>query len=150
MSKDRRNRWASIIDELDVLAAMALPPERAAAVVVRGDEILARGHCVRLPYDASRQQHSSADSTEKQRARAKPLHAEIMALCDFLKLSGTVDIAACELFTNTMPCAQCAQALVVLDVKAVYYLKPFDNNLGELVLDEAEIPCRRFDRDGYS
>lgn len=149
LSRHNGSRWAAIIHELNALAALALEPERAASIIVIEDQILGRGYCTRLPYDTARQEYSSVDSTEKRSGMARPLHAEVMALADMLRSAKVPkSFMECEVYTNLMPCAACAQALVFLGVRCVYYINDFDNNLGLLILEASGASCLRFGSTG--
>jgi deoxycytidylate deaminase len=135
-------RTGRIIEELNALSRIALPPERASAVIVCADRIIGRGYCTRLSYDERRQAHSPKQTLEKQLALPRALHAEIMAIVDMVRSSNIPEeFSRCIVYCSLAPCAGCAQALSLLRVGRVVYLDEFENNLGLLILEAAGIRC---------
>lgn len=73
------------------------------AVIVRGDEVIARGHNRVL---------AAHDPTA---------HGEIVAIRAAGQRLGTHDLSECELYTNSMPCPMCLSAIIWANIKQVYY-----------------------------
>lgn len=48
-------------------------------------------------------------------------HAEIIAIRDACKNSGSYDLSGCELYTSCYPCPMCLSAIIWSNIKKVYY-----------------------------
>ena len=93
-----------------MLEALALADEAAAhgevpvgAIVVRGDEIVGRGHNLR---------ETEQDPTA---------HAEVIAIRDAAATLGCWRLEACRLYVTLEPCPMCAGAIVLSRVYACIY-----------------------------
>jgi len=73
------------------------------AVVVRGDEVIGRGHN-RVALDC--------DPTA---------HAEIVAIRDAARRLGDFSLAGCEIYINCEPCPMCLAAIYWARLDALYY-----------------------------
>ena len=97
-------------DDRERFMRLALEEARAAgeagnraigAVVVRGDAVVGRG---------GNQRESATDPAG---------HAEIVALRDTARRSGSLDFSGCTLYTTLEPCPMCCGAMVANRVPAV-------------------------------
>jgi tRNA(adenine34) deaminase len=73
------------------------------AVVVRGDEIIGRGHNLR------------------ETLRDPTAHAEVIALREAAATLGAWRLEGCEVYVTLEPCAMCAGAMVLARVDACVY-----------------------------
>ena len=48
-------------------------------------------------------------------------HAEIVAIRDACKNTGSYDLSGCELYTSCYPCPMCLSAIIWSNIKKVYY-----------------------------
>jgi tRNA(adenine34) deaminase len=93
------------------------------AVIVRGDEVLARA------------------GNARERDRDPTAHAELLAIRDASKALGEWRLEGCELFVTLEPCAMCAGAIVLARLPRLIYATAdpkagFAGSLGDLVRDE--------------
>ena len=103
-------------------AAGALGDVPIGAVIVRGDEVLARA------------------GNARERDRDPTAHAELLAIRDASRALGQWRLEGCELFVTLEPCAMCAGAIVLARVPRLVYATPdpkagFAGSLGDLVRD---------------
>jgi tRNA(adenine34) deaminase len=111
--------------------ALALDEARAAeshgdvpigAVLVRGDEVLARA------------------GNARERDRDPTAHAELLVIREASKALGEWRLEGCELFVTLEPCAMCAGAMVLARVPRLVYATAdpkagFAGSLSDLVRD---------------
>ena len=48
-------------------------------------------------------------------------HAEVMAIRDACKSTGSYDLSGCELYTSCYPCPMCLSAAIWANIKKIYY-----------------------------
>ena len=48
-------------------------------------------------------------------------HAEIMAIRDVCKNIGSYDLTGCEIYTSCYPCPMCLSAIMLANIKVIYY-----------------------------
>ena len=77
------------------------PEHPFGAVIVKGDEVVGRGH----------------DSCKG----GKETHGETMALRDACGNLGTTDLSGCVLYSSAKPCPRCLGSLLYLHIDKVYY-----------------------------
>jgi tRNA(adenine34) deaminase len=92
------------------------------AVVVRGDEVLARA------------------GNARERDRDPTAHAELLAIREASKTLGGWRLEGCELFVTLEPCAMCSGAMVLARLPRLVFATPdpkagFAGSLGDLVRD---------------
>lgn len=63
---------------------------------------------------------SIAHNSQRQDCNATA-HAEIKALEEAGRISGTKDLYGCEAFCSTEPCVMCVAAMVYAKIKTVYF-----------------------------
>ena len=120
-----------MMDRDAAFMALALEEARAAgslgdvpigAVIVRGDEVLARA------------------GNARERDRDPTAHAELLAIREASRALGEWRLEGCELFVTLEPCAMCAGAIVLARLPRLVYATPdpkagFAGSLGDLVRD---------------
>ncbi len=82
--------------------ALALREVPIGAVIVRGDEIVGRGH-------------NRTESSKDPRA-----HAEMLAIGEACKKLGGWRLPGCRLYVTAEPCAMCAGAILLARIEEVY------------------------------
>ena len=92
------------------------------AVLVRGDEVLARA------------------GNARERDRDPTAHAEVLVIREASKMLGEWRLEGCELFVTLEPCAMCSGAMVLARLPRLVYATPdpkagFAGSLGDLVRD---------------
>ena len=115
-------RWMAIALE-EARAAVAHREVPVGAVIVRGDELLARNH-------------------NRTRERSDPTaHAEMLVVREAAALVGDWRLGGCTLYVTLEPCAMCAGALVLARVDRLVFAAHdpkagMCGSLGNLVQDE--------------
>ncbi|MFI5257938.1 MAG: tRNA adenosine(34) deaminase TadA [Gemmatimonadales bacterium] len=97
---DRAFMQFALADARDAAAAGEVP---VGAVIVRGGEIIAR---------AANRTVRDEDATA---------HAELLALREASRVTGSWRLGDCELYVTLEPCAMCAGAIVLARVKRVVF-----------------------------
>ena len=115
-------RWMRLaLAEAERAAAMGEVP--VGAVVVRGDEVVGRGH-------------------NRREVDGDPLgHAELLAIEEASRATDGWRLSGCTLYVTLEPCAMCAGALVNSRIDRLVYAAAdpkagFCGSLGDLVRDE--------------
>lgn len=91
MSRDERFMREALAEALEASSHGDVP---VGAVVVQGDEVLARAH------------------NTQERDRDATAHAELLALTETARHLGSYRLVGCELYTTLEPCPMCAGAIV--------------------------------------
>ncbi len=91
MSRDERFMREALAEALEASSHGDVP---VGALVVQGDEILARTH------------------NTQERDRDATAHAELLALTETARHLGSYRLVGCELYTTLEPCPMCAGAVV--------------------------------------
>ena len=118
---ERHERWMGLaLEEARTAAAEGEVP--VGAVLVRGEEVLARRHNLR---------EATGDPTA---------HAEILALVAGSKIAGNWRLDGCDLYVTLEPCAMCAGALVNARVRTLIFGTSdpkggYCGSLGDIVRD---------------
>jgi len=100
------HRWMSRCFELAEVARANGEPA-VGCVVVRGEELI-------------------AEASESMRATLDPGgHAEMLALREACRLSGTLDLSDCSLYTNVEPCVMCSYAIRECGLSQVCFGEPY-------------------------
>ena len=118
---DRDAAFMSLALE-EARAAGSLGDVPIGAVIVRGDEVLARA------------------GNARERDRDPTAHAELLAIREASRALGEWRLEGCELFVTLEPCAMCAGAIVLARLPRLVYATPdpkagFAGSLGDLVGD---------------
>ena len=108
------------LDEARAAAAVGDVP--VGAVIVRGDEVLARA------------------GNAREREQDPTAHAEILALRQAARAVGSWHLEGCTLYVTLEPCAMCAGALVLARIDRLVLGAPdpkagFAGSLGDIVRD---------------
>ena len=111
---------ALALDEARVAGSLGDVP--IGAVVVRGDEVIARA------------------GNQRERDRDPTAHAELLVIRVAARILGSWRLEGCELFVTLEPCAMCAGAIVLARLRRLVYATPdpkagFAGSLGDLVRD---------------
>ena len=111
---------ALALDEARVAGSLGDVP--IGAVVVRGDEVIARA------------------GNQRERDRDPTAHAELVVIRVAARILGSWRLEGCELFVTLEPCAMCAGAIVLARLRRLVYATPdpkagFAGSLGDLVRD---------------
>ena len=106
----------------DARAASSFGDVPLGAVVVRGEEVLARA------------------GNAREREHDPTAHAELLAIREASRELGQWRLEGCELFVTLEPCAMCAGAMVLARLPRLVYAAPdpkagFAGSLGDLVRD---------------
>lgn len=128
-----KNRIQHFMEEAVALSVEGMRNNKGGpfgAVIVRGNEIVGRGY---------NQVTSSNDPTA---------HAEIIAIRDACKNTGTFQLTDCELYTSCEPCPMCLGAIYWARPKGVYYANTrkdaaeigFDD---QFIYDEVVLPLNK-------
>lgn len=118
---ERHEHWMGLaLEEARTAAAEGEVP--VGAVLVRGEEVLARSHNLR---------EATGDPTA---------HAEILALVAGSKIAGNWRLDGCDLYVTLEPCAMCAGALVNARVRTLIFGTSdpkggYCGSLGDIVRD---------------
>ncbi len=99
---DDSARWMSIALE-EARAGAEAGEVPVGAVIVRGDQLLARTHNLT---------HQRADPTA---------HAELLAIREAADAMGDWRLSDCELYVTLEPCAMCAGALVLARIRRLVF-----------------------------
>ena len=99
---DRDERWMRLALE-EARAAGALGEVPVGAVIVRGDEVVARGHNLT---------HTLQDPSA---------HAEMVAIRRAARATGHWRLLECTLYVTLEPCAMCAGAIVLARIPRLVY-----------------------------
>jgi len=97
------NRWMQVAYDEAVAGMLANDGGPFGAVIVKDDELIARGH------------------NRVLRSNDPTAHAEINVIRDASGKLGTADLSGCELYTSCMPCPMCLGAVLWARISVVYY-----------------------------